>query len=60
MKKICTQPRTKTVTTTPQQMLCASGGIKVQISGYKKNTGTAKAVLNEGEFVPATINLKKN
>ncbi len=38
MKKIYTQPRTETVATTPQQMLCASG-IKAQISGYKKNTG---------------------
>ena len=39
MKKIYIQPRTETVATTPQQMLCASGGIKAQISGYKKNTG---------------------
>lgn len=39
MKKIYTQPRTETVATTPQQMLCASGGIKAQISGYKQNTG---------------------
>ena len=39
MKKIYVQPRTKTVATTPQQLLCASGGIKAQISGYKKNTG---------------------
>ena len=39
MRKIYTQPRTKTVATAPQQMLCASGGIKAQISGYKKNTG---------------------
>jgi hypothetical protein len=39
MKKIYTQPRIETVATTPQQMLCASGGIKAQISGYKKNTG---------------------
>lgn len=39
MKKIYTQPRTETVATTPQQMLCASG-IKAQISGYKKNTGS--------------------
>ena len=38
MKKIYTQPRTETVATTPQQMLCASG-IKAQISGYKKDTG---------------------
>ena len=37
MKKIYTQPRTETVATTPQQMLCASG-IKAQISGYKKST----------------------
>jgi hypothetical protein len=39
MKKIYTQPRIETVATTPQQMLCASGGIKAQISGYKQNTG---------------------
>ncbi|MBQ6748186.1 MAG: hypothetical protein IJR09_01985 [Paludibacteraceae bacterium] len=39
MKKIYTQPRTETVATTPQQILCASGGIKAQISGYKQNTG---------------------
>ena len=39
MKKIYTQPRIETVVTTPQQMLCASGGIKAQISGYKKDTG---------------------
>ena len=39
MKKIYTQPRVETVATTPQQMLCASGGIKAQISGYKQNTG---------------------
>ena len=38
MKKIYTQPRTETVATTPQQILCASG-IKAQISGYKKDTG---------------------
>jgi hypothetical protein len=40
MKKIYTQPRIETVVTTPQQMLCASGGIKAQISGYKQNTGS--------------------
>ena len=39
MKKIYIQPRTETVATTPQQMLCASGGIQAQISGYKQNTG---------------------
>ena len=39
MKKIYTQPRTETMATTPQQILCASGGIKAQISGYKKDTG---------------------
>ena len=39
MKKIYTQPRTETVATTPQQILCASGAIKAQISGYKKDTG---------------------
>ena len=36
MKKIYTQPRIETVATTPQQMLCASGGIKAQISGYNQ------------------------
>ncbi len=40
MKKIYTQPRTETVATTPQQILCASGGgIKAKISGYGTNTG---------------------
>ena len=39
MKKIYTQPRTESVATTPQKILCASGGIKAQISGYKQNTG---------------------
>ena len=39
MKKIYTQPRIETVATTPQKMLCASGGIKAQISGYNQNTG---------------------
>ncbi len=39
MKKIYTQTRTQTVATTSQQMLCASGSIKAQISGYKKDTG---------------------
>jgi hypothetical protein len=39
MKKIYTQPRIETVATTPQQMLCASGGIQAQITGYKQNTG---------------------
>jgi len=39
MKKIYTQPLIVTVATTPQQMLCASGGIQAQISGYKQNTG---------------------
>lgn len=34
MKKIYTQPRIETVATTPQLILCASGGIKAQISGY--------------------------
>ena len=47
MKKIYTQPRTETMTTTPQQMLCTSGGIKAQISGYKQNTG--------GGFVQSVI-----
>ncbi len=39
MKKIYTQPRIETVATTPQQMLCASGGINAKISGYGTNTG---------------------
>jgi len=39
MKKIYTQPRIETVATTPQLILCASGGIQAQISGYKKDTG---------------------
>ena len=39
MKKIYTQPRIETVASTPQQMLCASGGIQAQISGYKQDTG---------------------
>ncbi len=39
MKKIYTQPRIETVATTPQQILCASGGINAKISGYGTNTG---------------------
>lgn len=39
MKKIYTQPRIESVATTPQKMLCASGGIQAQISGYNQNTG---------------------
>ena len=39
MKKLYIQPRIETVATTPQQMLCASGGIQAQISGYNQNTG---------------------
>lgn len=39
MKKIYTQPRIEIVATTPQQILCASGGIQAQISGYNQNTG---------------------
>ena len=39
MKKIYTQPRIETVATTPQQILCASEGIKAKISGYKNNGG---------------------
>lgn len=39
MKKIYTQPRIETEATTPQKMLCASGGIQAQISGYNQNTG---------------------
>ena len=40
MRKIYTQPRTETVATAPQQMLCTSGGIQAQMSGYKQNTGS--------------------
>ena len=47
MNKIYTQPRIETAVTTPQQILCASGGIKAQISGYKQNTG--------GGFVQSVI-----
>ena len=54
MKKIYTQPGIETMVTTPQQILCASGGIKAQISGYKQNTGTATAQLIAGEYVVAT------
>lgn len=39
MKKIYIQPRVEIVATTPQQILCASGGIQAQISGYNQNTG---------------------
>ena len=39
MKKIYTQPRIETVATTPQLILCASGGIQAQITGYNPNTG---------------------
>ena len=39
MKKIYIQPRIETVANTPKKMLCASGGIKAQISGYNQNTG---------------------
>ena len=38
MKKIYTQPRIETVANTPQQMLCASGGVRAQISGYSART----------------------
>ena len=38
MKKIYTQPRIETVASTPHQMLCASGGIQAQISGYSTKT----------------------
>lgn len=40
MKKIYTQPRIETVATTPQLILCASGGIKAQISGYNQKPGS--------------------
>ena len=39
MKKIYTQPRVEIVATTPQHILCGSGSIQAQISGYKQNTG---------------------
>ena len=39
MKKIYIQPRIETVANTPQLILCASGGIQAQISGYKQDTG---------------------
>ena len=40
MRKIYTQPRTETVATAPQQMLCTSGGIQAQMSGYiQQKTG---------------------
>ena len=39
MKKIYTQPRIEIVATTPQQIICASGGIQAQISGYEEDTG---------------------
>ena len=39
MRKIYTQPRTETVATAPQQILCASGGIQAQMSGYEQKTG---------------------
>ena len=45
MKKIYTQTRTETVATTPQQMLCASGGIKAQISGYKPGGAFTQPVI---------------
>ncbi|MBQ9427289.1 MAG: hypothetical protein IJU36_06630 [Paludibacteraceae bacterium] len=38
MKKIYTQPRIETVANTPQQMLCASGGVRAKISGYSAST----------------------
>ena len=39
MKKIYTRPRIETVATTSQLILCASGGIKAQISGYNQKPG---------------------
>ena len=39
MKKIYIQPRIETVATTPQQILCTSGGIRAEISGYGKSSG---------------------
>ncbi len=45
MKKIYTQPRIETVANTPQKMLCASGGIKAQISGYKTGSSFTQSVI---------------
>ena len=45
MKRIYTQPRIETVANTPQQMLCASGGIKAQISGYKTGSSFTQSVI---------------
>ncbi len=44
MKKIYTQPRTETVATTPQQILCASG-IKAKINGYSTGGGFTQSVI---------------
>ena len=45
MKKIYIQPRIETVANTPQKMLCASGGIKAQISSYKTGSGFTQSVI---------------
>lgn len=45
MKKIYTQPRTETVANTPQQMLCASGGVRAKISGYSAGDGFTQSVI---------------
>ncbi len=45
MKKIYTQPRTETVANTPQQMLCASGGVRAKISGYSAGSGFTQSVI---------------
>ena len=39
MKKNYIPPQSGLILTEPQEMLCASGGIKAEISGYKKNSG---------------------
>ena len=45
MKKIYIQPRIETVANTPQKMLCASGGINAQISGYKTGSSFTQSVI---------------
>ncbi len=43
MKKIYTQTHTETVANTPQQMLCASGGVRAKISGYSAGSGFSQS-----------------
>ena len=45
MKKIYTQPRIETVANTPQQMLCASGGVRAKISGYSAGGSFTQSVI---------------